>query len=192
MDNILKEELISLAKEDQELLDKLAESGDLENYKDEVHPELRIVFERNTSRAKEIIKQYGWPKISDVGEEGSDAIYYIVQHSVLHESFMQSCVPLLKEQVKNNEAKGWQLAFLTDRTLMQKNKPQIYGTQHIQDEGGRIQPYQVENIESVDERRLALGLEPIKERTAFLQKRHDSILKAHKEQQGKSILEDKI
>ncbi|MCK5830896.1 MAG: hypothetical protein KAH20_11405, partial [Methylococcales bacterium] len=100
---------------------------DLANYKDEAHPELKIVFERSTREAKEIIKKHGWPKISLVGEAGADAIYHIVQHSVLDEAFMQSCVPLLEERVKQKEAKGYQLAFLQDRTLMQQKKPQIYG-----------------------------------------------------------------
>ncbi len=170
MNQKLQKELIFLAKEDQALLEELSKSGDLANYKDEVHPELKIVFERNTKRAKEIIKEYGWPKISLVGEEGSDAMYHIVQHSVLDEAFMQSCVPLLSEQVKNKEAKGFQLAFLQDRTLMQQNKPQIYGTQYIDDGSGKIVPYLIDKPESVDERRLELGLEPLKERTAFLQK----------------------
>ena len=180
MNKELERELISLAKEDQTLLEKLSKSGDLANYKDEVHPELKMVFERNTTRAKEIIKEYGWPKISVVGEQGSDAIYHIVQHSVLDEAFMQSCVPLLSEQVKNEEAKGSQLAFLQDRTLMQQKKPQIYGTQHIEDSNGKIVPYLIDKLESVDERRLILGLEPLKERTAFLQKNHENILKANK------------
>jgi len=181
MNQKLQKELIFLAKEDQVLLEELSKSGDLANYKDEVHPELKIVFERNTKRAKEIIKEYGWPKISLVGEDGSDAMYHIVQHSVLDEAFMQSCVPLLSEQVKNKEAKGFQLAFLQDRTLMQQNKPQIYGTQHQEDKSGKIVPYQIEDPKGVDERRLSLGLEPLKERTAFLQKNHDDILKANQQ-----------
>jgi hypothetical protein len=137
VDKNLQKYLVSLAKEDQELLEKLSKSGDLANYKDEVHPELKIVFERNTRKAKEIIKKHGWPKISLVGEVGADAIYHIVQHSVLDEAFMQACVPLLEERVKQQEAKGYQLAFLQDRTLMQQKKPQIYGTQHIEDNNGK-------------------------------------------------------
>ncbi|MCK5925413.1 MAG: hypothetical protein KAG10_05935 [Methylococcales bacterium] len=180
MDKNLQKHLVSLAKEDQELLEKLSKLGDLANYKDEVHPKLKIVFERNTREAKEVIKKHGWPKISLVGEVGADAIYHIVQHSVLDEAFMQSCVPLLEERVKQHEAKGYQLAFLQDRTLMQQKKPQIYGTQHIEDNDGKIVPYLIDTPNSVDERRLALGLERLKERTAFLQKNHEDILKVNK------------
>jgi len=176
----LQKHLISLATEDQKLIEKLSKSGGLANYKDEVHPELKVVFKRNTQKAKEVIKKYGWPTLSLVGEKGSEAMYHIVQHSVLDEAFMQACVPLLAEQVKNKEAKGSQLAFLQDRTLMQKNKPQLYGTQHIEDENGKIVPYKIHNPKEVDKRRLDLGLEPLKERTAFLQRNHDQILRANK------------
>jgi len=41
-------------------------------------------------------------------------------------------------------------------------------------------PYLIDKPNSVDERRLALGLEPLKERTAFLQKNHEDILKINK------------
>jgi hypothetical protein len=104
-------------------------------------------------------------------------MWLIVQHSVLDEKFMQFCVPVLERQVRKNEAKGWHLAFLQDRTLMQQGKPQIYGTQHL-DEGGVTKPYKIQNPEKVDELRLELGLEPLAERTAFLQKRTDRMLEA--------------
>ncbi|PHR28536.1 MAG: hypothetical protein COA36_06580 [Desulfotalea sp.] len=179
MNKELQKHLISLATKDQDLLGKLSKSGDLANYTDEVHPELKVVLESNTQKAKEIIKRYGWPTLGLVGEKGSDAMFLIVQHSVLDEAFMQSCVPLLAEQVSNKEAKGSQLAFLQDRTLMQKNKPQLYGTQHIENENGKIVPYHIENAEEVDQNRLKLGLESLKERTAYLQKQHDKILRAN-------------
>ena len=178
MNTKLKQELVKLAEEDQQLLEKLAASGDLAKYKDEVHPELKIIFERNTARAKEIINNYGWPTISLVGNEGSDAMYLIVQHSVLDEPFMQACVSTLEEAVNNNEAKGWQLAFLQDRTLMQQEKPQKYGTQHITNDGV-VEPYIIKNPEMVNGRRLALGLEPLEERTRLLQENYERIQKAH-------------
>lgn len=174
----LKDELIKLSHEEHDLFEKLATSGELADYKDEVHPELKIVFERNTKRAKEVLEKHGWPSLSQVGEEGSTAIYLIVQHSVLDEAFMQSCLPLLEESVKKGDAHGWQFAFLQDRTLMQQGKLQIYGTQHDVNEKGRLEPYKILNPETVDDRRLALGLEPLEERTKLLQANYEDTLKA--------------
>ena len=181
----LKHELIKLTEEDQQLIEKLSASGELAKYKDEVHPELRIIFERNTARAKEIINEYGWPTITLVGDEGSDAMYLIVQHSVLDEIFMQDCVSTLEEAVNKKEAKSWQLAFLQDRTLMQQNKPQIYGTQHITTDDNIVKPYRILEPETVNERRKNLGLEPLEERTKHLQENSNRIIKAQQERSKK-------
>jgi hypothetical protein len=180
MNDELRIELITMADEDQQLLEKLSKSGELADWKDDVHPELKKVLERNTKRVKEIIADNDWPGISNVGEKGSTAMWLIVQHSVLDQIFMQSCVPILERQVKNNEAKGWQLAFLRDRTLMQQDKPQIYGTQHIDDKDGVVKPYKIQDPEKVDEFRKELGLEPLAEKTALLQEKHNRLLEANK------------
>ncbi|MDR3631063.1 MAG: hypothetical protein P4L42_12085 [Desulfocapsaceae bacterium] len=67
MNDELRNELIAMVDEDQQLLEKLSNSGELADWKDDVHPELKKVFERNTKRAKEIIADNGWPGISSVG-----------------------------------------------------------------------------------------------------------------------------
>lgn len=176
MNDSLKNELIALADEDQSLLRSVKEAGELED--EGYHPGLKRLHERNTNRAKEIIARHGWPAISLVGEDGSDAMWLIVQHSVLDPEFMLSCVPELESLVNQNEAKGWQLAFLQDRALMLQGKPQIYGTQHVLDDDGNLKPYQLADPESVDERRSAVGLEPLEERTRFLQADREKLLEA--------------
>lgn len=186
MNHTLKKELIQLAEEDQSLIEKLSKTGELANYKDEPHPEIKKIFERNTQIAKEIIANQGWPTISSVGEEGSDAMWLIVQHSVLEPDFMQYCVPLLEEQIKSNEAQGWQLAFLQDRTLMQQGKPQIYGTQHDVNENGIMEPYEIQNPETVNERRFALGLEALEEKTKELQEKYDNSMAASEARKSKN------
>ena len=176
MSDLLKNELIALADEDQSLLQSVREAGELED--EEYHPRLRDLHKRNTKRAKEIMAKHGWPAISQVGEGGSDAMWLIVQHSVLDPDFMLSCVPVLERLVKKHEAKGWQLAFLQDRALMLQEKPQIYGTQHILDESGNLKPYEIANPGSVDERRSAVGLEPLDERTRLLRADREKLLMA--------------
>ncbi|WP_431241191.1 DUF6624 domain-containing protein [Flavobacterium sp. P21] len=36
---------------------------------------------KNLTQAKEIIKKYGWPKISEIGKDGSNNLWLIVQHA---------------------------------------------------------------------------------------------------------------
>lgn len=176
MNEILKGELIALADEDQSTLQSVKEAGELED--EEYHPKLMQLHKRNTKRAKKIVAEHGWPAISLVGEEGSDAMWLIVQHSVLDPGFMQSCVPALERLVEKGEAKGWQLAFLQDRAFMLQEKPQIYGTQHVLDENGKLAPHELVDPESVDDRRKTVGLEPLQDRTRLLQADREKLLKA--------------
>jgi hypothetical protein len=180
MNEALKNELIARAEKDQRVLQSVKDAGELMD--DEYHPKLRRLHEENTKRAKEILREGGWPSISQVGEEGSDAMWLIVQHSVLDPEFMLSCVPELERLVKEGEAKGRHLAFLQDRTLMLQGKPQIYGTQHVLDSNGELQPYKLANPQAVDESRRAVGLEPLEERTRFLRADRERVLQARKNQ----------
>jgi len=178
----LHDELIKMADEDQQLLAKLSNSGALLNYKDSVHPQLKKVFERNTKRAKEIIAKNGWPTIKSVGEKGSTAMWLIVQHSVLDQKFMQSCVTILEKVVKNDGAKGWQLAFLQDRVNTMAGKEQIYGTQFNSDDDGWPISFPISNPEGVNARRKALGLNSLEERLQEMIERE----KQRREQQKKT------
>jgi hypothetical protein len=173
MHETLKNELIERAEKDQALLKSLKDAGELMD--DAYHPKLKALHEENTKRAKDILRTAGWPTIRQVGEEGSDAMWLIVQHSVQDPEFMLSCVTALKALVAKGQAKGWQLAFLEDRARMLTGKPQIYGTQHILDGNGELVPYRIVQPEEVDERRKELGLEPLAERTALLRADHQKV-----------------
>ena len=51
------------------------------------------------------------------------------------------------------------LAYLTDRVLMHRGEPQVYGTQyHVSD--GVLELWTVRDPAGLDQRRAALGLEP--------------------------------
>lgn len=178
MNNTLRKELIDRAEKDQRLLQSVKDAGELMD--DEYHPELRRLHEENTKRAKELLREEGWPMLSQVGEAGSDAMWLIVQHSVLEPEFMLSCVPELERLVKAGEAKGWQLAFLQDRALMLQGKPQLYGTQHVLDSDGELKPYKLADPDDVDKRRHAVGLEPLEERTRILREDREKVLQARK------------
>ena len=126
------------------------------------------------ARIKEIIAEHGWPSISIVGREGSEAAWLIIQHAVLDTGFMGGYLSLLKEAVIKGEAEGWCLAYLKDRVLTMSGKHQIYGTQHDIDENGIAYPLPIENPETVDLLRKEIGLEALSEATTRIQERHDT------------------
>ncbi len=142
--------------------------GTLGNYG--YHPQMEAVHKSNAARLAAIIKQYDWPGISLVGEDGAGAAWLIAQHSIGNPTFMRHCLALLKQAASNNEVIPWQVAMLEDRIRMYEGKHQIYGTQFQPNKNGELESYPIENPESVNERRQSVGLNTIEERTTEIRK----------------------
>lgn len=173
MNPALSRELIAMAEEDAAARERLVQAGELDA--NEYHPIMRAVHEKNNRRVKEIIAEHGWPGISLVGEDGANAAWFLVQHAVLDPEFQERCVPLLDDAVRAGEAKGFHLAMLQDRVRIRRGQRQIYGSQHEIDASGKLYPLPTEDPENVDRRRKEVGLEPLAERTRFLQADYDRI-----------------
>ena len=60
-----------------------------------------------------------------------------------------------------HRANAWQPAMLEDRIRFFEGWPQLFGTQLKPDDAGRLLPYPIEDPEHVEERRRAVGLEPL-------------------------------
>lgn len=155
-----------MAKNDLSVREALVADGSLGRAL--YHPRMEAVHINNAARLADIIEQYGWPGNSLVGEEGAWAAWLIAQHAIGNPPFMRHCLTLLKQAASNSDVMPWQAAFLEDRIRMYEGKPQIYGTQFQPNNNGELEPYSIENPESVNARRLAVGLNTIEERTAEL------------------------
>lgn len=175
MDEKLRKELLSMREEDQRVLQELIDNGELGGV--EYHPRMMAVHEKNNDRIREIINKHGWPGISIVGKDGSEAAWLVVQHAVLDAEFMKSCLPMIKEAVSLGEAEGWCFAYLQDRVLTMAGMPQIYGTQHDVDENCVVYPMPMQDPEKVDDLRKELGLEPLSAATRRIQERQNTILR---------------
>jgi hypothetical protein len=76
-------------------------------------------------------------------------------------------LPLLEKAVKQGEASGKDLAYLTDRLLVADMKKQLYGTQFTMKDGELV-PSPIEDEANVDKRRKELGMETMAEYTKAL------------------------
>lgn len=136
----LRDELLQMRASDQEVR-QAADHGDFGKWVD--------TDARNQKRLKEIIKQYGWPTRSMVGEDGAQAAWLIAQHSDSDKDFQKKVLGLMEPLVKRDEASGKSYAYLYDRT----HYPQRFGTQGSCVSRGKWQPFEIEDIANVDERR---------------------------------------
>jgi hypothetical protein len=174
MNEALRNQLLEMQADDSNTRRRLINKGKLYGPhlpKDYYNPQMAAVHKRNNAQMRAIIAEHGWPGKSLVGEDGSEAAWKLVQHAVLDPDIQEMCLPLLEAAVKVGEAEGQHLAMLTDRILMQKGEPQIYGSQFVGGEDGSLVPYTIADPEGVDERRASVGLPPLDEIKRQLQAR---------------------
>jgi hypothetical protein len=163
MDCRITGELIAMAEHDRKVGEELAASGALYQGYD---PRMAVVHENNVRRLQEIMTQVGWPTERLVGKRAAEAAWLIAQHAIAHPQFQRSCLKVLAVAAREHLVPAWQPAMLEDRIRVFEGRPQLYGTQLEPDEHGNMRPHTIENPERVDERRRAVGLEPLAERLA--------------------------
>ncbi len=130
-----------------------------------------ITDTRNAAKLKKIIKEYGWPGNSLVGERAAEMAWLIVQHSDHDLKFQKACLILLKKAVSENEAKKENLAYLTDRVLVRTGNKQLYGTQFLMDKKTKtLHSRPIKNLENLEILRRSMGLEPFKKYARQMQR----------------------
>ena len=152
MNENLANELLEMAQADQDYRKEWFDNRDKIEYKEG----LKRLDEEHFARLQQIIATHGWPSRKLVGAAASHGAWLLVQHSTLE--LQKKCLELMK-RLSSDENDQRQLAYLTDRVRMREDKPQIYGTQYHR-QGEDLVLYDVEDPESLDERRAAVGLGP--------------------------------
>lgn len=123
---------------------------------------MKQIDQKNTKEMKKIIKEYGWPVISLVGKRASAGAWLLVQHADRNLEFQKMCLNLIKKAAGGNNVSKWQIAYLTDRILMNQKKKQVYGTQiRFNKETGIVTPYPIKNPKKVNKLRMSFELEPL-------------------------------
>ena len=111
---------------------------------------------RNQELIISIIEKCGMPTLNEVNQEQMDAIWLGLQHT--ENKYRIKYFPLIEKAVKNGDLSKEQYALMKDRILMDEGKPQIFGSQI---KNGKL--YDLEEPETVNERRQEMGLEPIED-----------------------------
>jgi hypothetical protein len=106
-----------------------------------------------------IIDAKGWPLISMVGYEAAGSAWTVAQHA--SPAFLKRCLPLMQAAGEKLEINPQHLALSIDRVRVEAGKPQVYGSQLHVGKGGKMEPDRIEDRERVDERRAAMGMEPL-------------------------------
>lgn len=121
------------------------------------------IDKRNQEKLKKIIKKYGWPTDKLVGPTARRTAWIVAQHADKDLPFQVECLKHLSKAVKKKEASPTDLAYLTDRVLVNLGKEQTYGTQFYENEKGKFGPRPIKDVKNLEKRRKKLGMEPFKE-----------------------------
>lgn len=157
----LENELDSMVKADQEINDKVKGStGDEKTRLLEVQQKILM---SNTLRAKQILKETGFPGYDKVSEEATSNYWLIVQHSDHDLDFQKVVLGAIENEARSGNASLADWAYLKDRTRVNEGLPQIYGTQVYYDSLGNPQPKLLDDAEKVNSLRKTVGLEPLEQ-----------------------------
>lgn len=161
----LKTLLITVGETDQALRKEFAET--LKKYKPDA-PEMKTIWKyqstidaENQKLVAEFLEKYGWPKISDYGDEPSQVVFLVIQHADL--TYQKRYFELARTAAESGDLEKSAFALLQDRVLINEGKKQIYGSQVNIDRMGKPSFYPIEDEENVDKRRAEVGLEPLAE-----------------------------
>ena len=111
----------------------------------------------NTTWLKTYVARWGWPTAAQVGREGVEVAFLIVQHAVHDTAFMRAMLPAIEEAHRRGDLNGGAVALLTDRVEVKAGHPQIYGTQ-LSLKDGRWVLDPIADSATVDIRRKRMGL----------------------------------
>src|SRR2546429_9882364 len=129
VDEVLSAKLLDRAGRDQAARMSLRPGHRMEDWDTVVEP----VDRDNTARLREIVDRYGWPGHRLVGEAGAHAAWLLTQHAP--PDLQEQCLPLMQDAGAQGDASPADLAYLTDRGVMEGGGPEVFGTQYQVTEG---------------------------------------------------------
>lgn len=135
----------------------------------ELHQLWKIISEKdsiNLVKVKKILDERGWLGPDKIGKEGNETLFLVIQHSDI--DVQLKYLPMMREAVKNGNARSSSLALLEDRVALRQGKKQIYGSQIARDEKtGKYFVSPLEDPDNVNKRRADVGLGTLQDYVSF-------------------------
>jgi hypothetical protein len=113
-----------------------------------------------TAELKEIVAKSGWPTITLVGIEASNAAMLVLTHTRDH-AWQAQMLPELEGLADTGKIDGSALAAVIDKELIAEGQLQRYGTQFKYLGNGEMAMYSVEDPAGLDARRAKVFLPPM-------------------------------
>ena len=133
-----------------------------EDERESINQKLKESDSVNLVLAKQVIKKYGWPKLSEIGKDGQRNLWLIVQHADHNVIIQRAALGAMEKLIGSTEIDMENYAFLYDRVQCNLNFKQLYGTQVLWTSNGAASGFRrIIREDLADERRKKLGLLPL-------------------------------
>ena len=164
LDNKLREKLLKLKEESLESF----RSVDAASKEEALMKRVRASREKITARLCPVLKEFGWPGVGLVGQDGAAAAFYLVKNSSSFE-LQRDLLPVVVAATKRGEIARADFAAYFDRLRLRAGLKQLFGTQATISNGFLVL-YPIEGQERVDERRRQYGLAPLADQIRMLER----------------------
>lgn len=144
----------------------------------QIFTNMRLTDSLNFIIVRRIFNQYGYPGHDVVGATSSHNFWLLVQHMDSHPTFQDSVLTKMKTEVERKNSSSLDYAYLVDRVNVNRQQPQIYGTQMVVNtDSTSYEPKPLMEPEKVNERRKSVGLPPIEDYIIIMNERYFGSLK---------------
>ena len=161
----LANKMDSLFKEDQEYrlkVVKLIKEGASKESLDSIKAIIKEKDHSNLTFVIQLIDKYGWLTPQDIGTQGVQTLFLIIQHADLRTQ--KKYYPLILKAEKEGNILSSNVAILEDRMAVREGKPQTYGSQGYYDASQKKTfVYPLVDSKNLDRLRKSRGLEPMKD-----------------------------
>lgn len=165
----IRERLLRLGRIDASLRAPWAAGGFTDT---ELEARLDRLTGAGISWLRGVVAEHGWPGRSLVGEEAATVASALLQHHTGDLAFQRECLALIETAAEDGDMLRRDVAHLTDALRRAEGRPQLYGTKFERVAGGALRPCPIEDEERVDERRAAVGLDPLADYAALLAEKY--------------------
>jgi Ca-activated chloride channel family protein len=158
LDQKLRDRLLKLkAKDQKDLRGIISETGKSE----ELIKRIRTNREKNAAQLCPILKEFGWPTVNLVGQEGVDAAFFLFKNSSSLQ-LQRDLLPVIIAATKKGEIDRADFAGYIDRLRLVAGSKQLFGTQATA-QNGFLVLYPIAAEAQVDERRKQYNLPPLRQ-----------------------------
>ncbi len=111
----------------------------------------------NRASLRDIFEKHGFPTPEMIGRDGVSSVFLLVQHADDDPGFQARALELAEPLMQRRGMSRQQYAMLTDRVLLARGQPQLYGSQYNVEQG-KVAVLPMADPENVDARRAHMAM----------------------------------